>query len=203
MKIIRNIILTVGFLCMGGVFTSCDENTLTQLLPIITELFKPGTVYSYTGTANTESYRGASQTDGWHITEYINGTEKNKRGTYEFEGMQIDLTESSQTGITVAIPAYSENNNKVVTSAITISGLVATLSDDKTYNTLSLGESSIDGNMTCDGITYTAANLYIEEAIASANYLKLNMTIYFQAKGVTDDYATAIKFTYTGSIISQ
>lgn len=117
--------------------------------------------------------------------------------------MQIDLTESSQTGITVAIPAYSENNNKVVTSDITISGLVATLSDDQTYNTLSLGESSIDGKMTCDGVTYDAANLYIEEAIASANYLKLNMTIYFQAKGVTDDYATAIKFTYTGSIISQ
>ncbi|MDE6634111.1 MAG: hypothetical protein K2J96_02480 [Bacteroidaceae bacterium] len=202
MKVVRNIILTVGFLCMGGVFTSCDENTLTQLLPIITELFKPGTVYSYTGTANTESYRGASQTDGWHITDYINGTEENKKGTYEFKGMQINLTES-QTGITLAIPAYSENNNKVVTSDITISGLVATLSNDQSYNTLSLGESSIDGSMTCDGVTYKAANLYIEEAIASANYLKLNMTIYFQAPNVTDDYATAIKFTYTGSIISQ
>ncbi|MDE5788572.1 MAG: hypothetical protein K2H79_08560 [Bacteroidaceae bacterium] len=202
MKVVRNIILTVGFLCMGGVFTSCDENTLTQLLPIITELFKPGTVYSYTGTANTESYRGASQTDGWHITDYINGTEENKKGTYEFKGMQINLTES-QTGITLAIPAYSENNNKVVTSDITISGLVATLSNDQSYNTLSLGESSIKGTMTCDGVTYDTANLYIEEAIASANYLKLNMTIYFQAPDVTDDYATAIKFTYTGSIISQ
>lgn len=202
MKVVRNIILTVGFLCMGGVFTSCDENTLTQLLPIITELFKPGTVYSYTGTANTESYRGASQTDGWHITDYINGTEENKKGTYEFKGMQINLTES-QTGITLAIPAYSENNNKVVTSDITISGLVATLSNDQSYNTLSLGESSIKGTMTCDGVTYDTANLYIEEAIASVNYLKLNMTIYFQAPDVTDDYATAIKFTYTGSIISQ
>lgn len=196
MKIIRNIILTVGFLCMGGVFTSCDENTLTQLLPIITELFKPGTVYSYTGTANTESLIAGEKAGTWYT---ISESEVNP--------MQIDLTESQST-IKLAIPAYSEDN-KVITSNITISDLVATPNSDQTYSTLSIGENGImiDGTMTYDGVKYEPAALYITEAIASANYLKLNMSIFFRAEdkaeGETDDYATAINFTYTGSIISQ
>lgn len=191
MKIIRNIILTVGFLCMGGVFTSCDENTLTQLLPIITDIFNPGTVYSYTGTANTESLIAGEKAGTWHTISES-----------EVAPMQIDLTESQST-ITLAIPAYSEDN-KVITSNITISDLVATPNSDQTYSTLSLGENCwVNGTMTYDGVKYEPAALYIEEAIASANYLKLKMTIYFRVAGETGDYATAINFTYTGTIISQ
>ncbi|MDE7165583.1 MAG: hypothetical protein K2O17_00955 [Bacteroidaceae bacterium] len=194
MKVVRNIILTVGFLCMGGVFTSCDENTLAEILPIIGEIVNPGTVSSYTGTATTESFIAGEQADVWYSIS---------NSKSEVAPMQIDLTET-QSAIKLAIPAYSESNNKVVTSNITISGLVATPDSEQPYSTLSIGENAmIDGSMTYDGVKYDTAALYIEKAIVSANELELSISIYFREKDKTGDYSTAINFTYTGSIISQ
>ena len=86
-------------------------------------------------------------------------------------------------------------------SSITISGLVMTTNNNQSQTTLALGENSAFGqndSFTYNGKTYPASNLYIEEATATSEQLKLKMTIYF-GEGMTD----AVNLIYSGQAVSE
>ena len=204
-KTFTRVIMALGILCSGAVVTSCDEDTITQIINIIGNLINTGQTYTYTGTATSQSLTGSADNKEW---VYINATKSNPEGIYEFQNMEVSLN-SSKTGTgTLTIPAYQEGN--VTTSLITISGLSMAVSSDQSNTKLSIGEESrIEGSLTYNGKNYTAANLSIAEAqstngdqkiegTATSAALQLEMTIYFQGEEDGDDYSKAINFTYVG-----
>ena len=189
-KTFTRVIMALGILCSGAVVTSCDEDTITQIINIIGNLINTGQTYTYTGTATSLALDGSTTAQGW-MGDYING---NKPNTYN---MQVAL-KSGNTG-EITIPAYTDG--KVTVNGITISNLVLSASQDQSYTEISLdesGNSRIDGSITYNGVTYTTANLYIANAQATSAQIVLEMTIYFQGEEDGDDYSKAINFTYKG-----
>lgn len=185
-KSFTRVIMALAILCSGVAVSSCDEETISQIISL---LFNTGQTYTYTGTATSLALDGSTTAQGW-MGDYING---NKPNTYN---MQVAL-KSGNTG-ELTIPAYTDG--KVTVNGITIYNLVLTASQDQSYTVISLdenGNSSIDGSITYNGVTYPAANLYIANAQATSAQIALEMTIFFQKDG-EDDYSKAINFTYTG-----
>ena len=98
----KTALIALSILCMGGGTTRCDEETVAQLITIIGNLFNTGETYTYTGNATSQTLNGSKTTDGWRGT-YINATDENPTGAYNFSGMQVSLN-CSTTG-TLTIPA--------------------------------------------------------------------------------------------------
>ena len=196
-KTFKCVMIALAMLSAGTVITSCesDDNFLSQ---IINMLFNTGETYTYQGTATSQILQGSTTEDqGWR-GNYINATNNNPTGISTISSMQTSL-ECGQTA-KLTIPAYTDG--KATTSTITIYNLVMTASTDNSYTNLSIGDNStIDGTITVDRQTYTAANLYIEKATATSGQLAFTGTIYF-ANADNTDYAIAINFSYAGSSVA-
>ena len=182
-KLFKSALLVLALLGAGTVTTSCDSETLQQIIGL---LFNTGQTYTYQGTATSQALTGSYSSGEWH---YINEN-KNTQLTSMTAQMQ-----SSTTG-TLTLAPYTDG--AVTVNQITIYNLTMTAAADQSYTALSIGDNStIDGTIVYNGTTYTAANLYIEKAQATSAGLVLSMTLYFQAAN-TDDYQMAINLTYTG-----
>ncbi len=190
-KLFKSALLVLAMLGTGLVTTSCNSETLQQIIDtVIGNLFNTGQTYTYTGTATSQSLNGKYSTSEWR---YIN---ENKNT--QLTNMTVQL-KSSTTG-TLTLSPYTDG--AVTVNQISIYNLTMTTAADQSYTSMSIGEnSSIDGNIVYNGITYTAANLYIEKAQATSGSITLNMTLYFQGTE-EDDYSKAINFTYTGTAIT-
>ena len=182
--------IALAFLCTGSVMTSCDgdDNILTQIINLI---FNTGETYTYQGTATSLSLDGSTTSEGW-TGNYINSNQPTSRT------LQVSLKAGNTAELT--IPAYTDG--KVTVNTITIYNLAMTASSDNSYTVLSIGDNStIDGTITYNGVTYTAANLYIAKSQVTSGAISLDLTMYFQGSG-EDDYSKAINFTYTGAAIT-
>jgi len=182
-KLFKSALLVLALLGAGTVTTSCDSETLQQIIGL---LFNTGQTYTYRGTATSQALTGSYSSGEWH---YIN---ENKNT--QLTSMTAQL-QSSTTG-TLTLAPYTDG--AVTVNQITIYNLTMTAAADQSYTALSIGDNStIDGTIVYNGTTYTAANLYIEKAQATSAGLVLSMTLYFQAAN-TDDYQMAINLTYNG-----
>lgn len=182
-KLFKSALLVLALLGAGTVTTSCDSETLQQIIGL---LFNTGQTYTYQGTATSQALTGSYSSGEWH---YIN---ENKNT--QLTSMTAQL-QSSTTG-TLTLAPYTDG--AVTVNQITIYNLTMTAAADQSYTALSIGDNStIDGTIVYNGTTYTAANLYIEKAQATSAGLVLSMTLYFQAAN-TDDYQMAINLTYNG-----
>ena len=166
--------------------------------PTIDLIFNTFETYTYQGKATSQILQGSTvEGQGWR-GNYINATNSNPTGISTISSMQASL-ECGQTA-KLTLPAYTDGKGR--TSPITIYNLVTTASNDLSYTNLSIGDNStIDGTITVDGQTYTAANLYIEKAAATTLQLSFAGTIYF-ANADNTDYNIAINFSYAGTNVA-
>ena len=179
--------LVLAMLTTGLVTTSCDSETLQQIIGM---LFNTGQTYTYSGSATSQSLTGSYNSGEWHYVNQNHDT--------QLTNMTVQL-QSSTTG-TLTLAPYTDG--AVTVQQITIYNLAMTAAADQSYTSLSIGENStIDGTIQYNGVTYTAANLYIEKAQATSGNISLKMTLYFQAAN-TDDYQMAINLTYTGAAVT-
>lgn len=196
-KTFKYVMVALAMLSAGTVITSCEgeDNFLSQIINL---LFNTGETYTYQGKATSQILQGSTvEGQGWR-GKYINETNSNPTGISTISSMQVSL-ECGQTA-KLTLPAYTDGKGQ--TSTITIYNLAMTASNDQTYTNLSIGDNStIDGTITVDGQTYTAANLYIENATATSGQFAFTGTIYF-ANADNTDYAIAINFTYAGASVA-
>ena len=185
-RIFESVALCLAIAGAGLTTVSCDSDTITQILTeVLGNLLNTGETYSYSGSATLECLEGTYEP--MNYKSVAKGTAK----------LQVNLT-SSNTG-TLTIQGF--NLDKASMSSITISGLVMTTNNNQSQTTLALGENSAFGqndSFTYNGKTYPASNLYIEEATATSEQLKLKMTIYF-GEGMTD----AVNLIYSGQAVSE
>ncbi|MBQ7571898.1 MAG: hypothetical protein IJT19_06635 [Bacteroidaceae bacterium] len=186
-KVFKSAMLVLAMLTTGLVTTSCDSETLQQIIGM---LFNTGQTYTYSGSATSQSLTGSYNSGEWHYVNQNHDT--------QLTNMTVQL-QSSTTG-TLTLAPYTDG--AVTVQQITIYNLAMTAAADQSYTSLSIGENStIDGTIQYNGVTYTAANLYIEKAQATSGNISLKMTLYFQAAN-TDDYQMAINLTYTGAAVT-
>lgn len=190
-KTFKYVMVALAMLSAGTVITSCEgeDNFLTQIINL---LFNTGETYTYQGKATSLSLDGSTTEQGW-VGNYINGNQPSSRS------LQVSLKAGNTAE--VAIPAFTDG--KVTVNAITIYNLAMTASSDNSYTILDLGEnSSIDGSIIYDGVTYSAANLHIYSAQVTSAAISLDMDIFFQGSNDGTDYSKCVKFTYTGTGIA-
>ena len=189
-KAFTKVLIALTILCTGTISTSCDSETIGQLLPLITSLLNTGETYLYTGQGNSQSLTGSYAQGRWTA---LNSS------PYNYSTMQVQLV-CKETG-TLTIQAFNEGD--VAVSEITLSELSLTPNDDETYTILDLTENScISGDMTVNGVTYTACSIYPETLAATPEEIALKMTVYFQAEG-EEDYTKAVNFTFTGKVATE
>ena len=186
-KVFKSAMLVLAMLTTGLVTTSCDSETLQQIIGM---LFNTGQTYTYSGSATSQSLTGSYNSGEWHYVNQNHDT--------QLTNMTVQL-QSSTTG-TLTLAPYTDG--AVTVQQITIYNLAMTAAADQSYTSLSIGENStIDGTIQYNGVTYTAANLYIEKAQATSGNISLKMTLYFQTAN-TEDYQMAINLTYTGAAVT-
>lgn len=181
-KLFKSALLVLALLGAGTVTTSCDSETLQQIIGL---LFNTGQTYTYHGTATSESLTGSSTQ--WHNVNQSKNT--------QLSNMTVQL-QSGTTG-TLTLAPYTDG--AVTVQQITIYNLAMTAASDNSYTALSIADnSSIDGTIVYNNKTYTAAALYIGKAQATSGNLALEMTIYFKENQNDEDFSMAINFTYNG-----
>ena len=197
-KFFKHTALLLAILSTGTIVTSCNEDTLTYVFNIISNFINTGQNYIYTGSASSQTLQGqeGSMTASAWRGDYVNKTDDNPTGAYNFSGMKVTLTTGNTAQI--VIPAYQEGN--VSLTDITISDLSLTSSADQKTATIDLTESSmIDGTLTYNNVNYPAGNLYIEKAVVTETQLELSLTIFF-AGSTEGEYPMATNFTFQGTL---
>lgn len=190
-KILRRTAVAMAILCMGGMTTSCENDTISQFF---NNLFGNSQTYTFTGNATSQTCTGSMTNGNWR---YVNASDNNPEGMFSFSGMTVEVS-TSQTA-TLAIQPYTEGDVEV--SQITICGLDMKASEDQSYTILEIGEGSYFGEgctLTYGGETYEPATLYIGKAQATPTAITLEMTIYFRGKNDGEDCSKAVNFTYIG-----
>ncbi len=192
-KSFKGVCLALAILCMGGVTTSCDSESLTQVLTtILGNLFNTGETYTFTGTGTSQALTGSINSGKW---TYINSSTSNSTGTSNLSSATVSLTCNTTANLT--LPAYTDG--KVSVGSITLYNLTMSTNSAQTLTTLSIGDnSSIDGSITVDGVTYTGYTVYLGKAEATSESINLEMTLYFQGASDGEDCSKAINLTYTG-----
>ena len=198
-KYFKSLSLALAIACTGGVVTSCDSDTIAQLIPLITSLFDRGQTYNFTGSATSQAF---TSTDGGHSFNYLYATEENPDALFEFaSGVPVSLTCTSESTASITLPDYTETEGGVSVEGFTLGNLALDVSEDQTYNTLELTEeTTIAGTMTYDGVTYTAYTALISSSKATEDSLKLDISMFFQGPDDKDgSYSKGVRFKYTGA----
>ena len=181
-KILKTMLLSLVMIGGGLSVTSCDEDTVSQIL----SLFLGGAPSTYNGTATLDCLEGTYEP--MNYKSVASGTAT----------LQTTVTTNTlNSTATLAIQGVTVGD--VTLGSITLYNLVFTGNNDKTQCTLSLGESSsITGTFTYNGQSYEGSNAYIGKAIATSSTLTLEMTLYFG-----DELTEAVNLTYSGQLVQS
>ena len=176
---------------INGIYYNLVPETQTAMVVSSQgDLFNTGQTYTYSGSATSQSLTGSYTSGEWRYA--------NESQTTKLTNMTVQLQSSTMAHLTLA--PYTDG--VVTVNQISISSLEMTVASGG-YTVLSIGDrSTIDGCITYNGVTYTAANLYIEKALVTSIAISLEMTIYFQDSNKPDDYQMAINLTYHSGILS-
>lgn len=183
-KITKHLVLALAILCMGGITTSCDSDTIAQ---IISQFFNTGETYTFSGTAASRLYTGSYKTAKW-----------DEMNAYEY-GLTTMLECANDLG-TLTIQAMSTQG----ISQIAITNLTLTPNADQTYTVLANSQTSqISGSVTIDNVTYTAAAWELVTAAATPSEMALELIVYFQGTGDSSDYSKKLLLTFTGATATE
>ena len=179
-KILKMMCLALAVLGGGIGVTSCDEETISQILGLLSG----GTPSTYSGTASLECLQGT-----------YNPMNYKKVG----EGSAtLQVTVSTNTfSNTATLTIQGVTVGDVQLGEITLSNLLYTANSDNTQCTLSLGESSsILGTFTYNGVSSEGSNAYIGKATVNASTAVLEMTLYYG-----DEMTEAVNLKYSGKVV--
>jgi len=191
-----NVLSSVLGQVAGTATTTGTSNTTasalgTVLSGLLGNLAGSNKTYNFTGTATSQSLYGSYASSSWSFA--------NSNKTNTLNNMAVTLKAGNTA--TITIPAYTDG--KVKYSAINIYNLAMTANSSQSTTTLTISDNStIDGTVTYNGATYSAANLYITSATATSGGLNLEMTVYFKKTDGTD-YCNAVNITYKGAAVTQ
>ena len=185
----KKILMAVS-LCLllagAGVMTSCDSDTINQILSMILG----GQTYTYGGTAQLQCLA--------EYSEARSGYTKEQKGT---ANIQVQLQSNSIGGTcTLTIPAITVGEFKM--GQITLSGLQLTGNSAQTQSVISINEESgygIDGKITYGSAEHDAYALYLKPGsnYATSEAISLELTIYFD-----ESQAEAVNFTFSGNVVT-
>jgi len=191
-KRVKAAFAAAALLLSGTTLVSCDQAAVQQILTtVVSTLMSSGQTKVYAGKATSLSMTGSANKSYWNAI--------NTRTATAFSSASVQLQSGISGTGTLVIPAFTDG--KVTVNQITIYNLALTSSNNQASTNISIGDSStIDGSIVVGGVTYTAANLYIETGVATQQAINLTMTLYFASANDGDDYSKAINYTFTGNI---
>jgi len=179
-RIFKTMLLALVLIGGGMSVTSCDENTVSQILGLLLG----NTPSTYSGTATLECLQGT-----YNPMNY----ESVAKGSATLQ-TSVTLNTLNATG-TLTIQGVKVGD--VTLGDITLYNLAYTANSDNTMCTLSLGESSsITGTFTYNGKSSEGSNAYIGKAEANGSTLSLKMTLYFG-----DEMTEAVNIEYAGKLV--
>ena len=181
-KAFTKALLALSFLCTGTLVTSCDSETLTQLFPLISNLFNTGETYLFSGSGTSRLYT-------------INGDKTTELNAYQYD-MQVQL-ECTEMG-TLTTQALSTQES----SEISITNLSLTPNDEQSYTILApTNTSEITGTLTVDGRTLSAQTYELETAAATSEEIALKMIVNFGTDASTLTHR--LELTFTGKTATE
>ncbi len=182
-RIFKTMLLALVLIGGGMSVTSCDEETISQILGLLLG----GTTYTYSGTATLECF-GPGENGGFR--EIVKGT----------ASLQPSITSASDNTCTLVIPAFKLGD--VTVNQMSFGGLVLTANSASTENIISISEQngySVDGTMIYDGVEHQISGLFIKEGSkASTKSTSFMISVYFDEAG---DYA--VNVTFSGESITN
>ena len=179
-KILKVVLLSLAVIGGGMSVTSCDEETITQILSLLVG----GQASTYSGTATLECLEGTYEP--MNYASLAKGTAT----------LQATVSPSSLNG-TATLTIQGVTLGDVTIGEVNLYNLAYTANSDNTQCTMDLGESSsITGTFTYNGQSHEGSSAYIGKAIATASTLTLEMTLYFG-----DEMTEAVNLTYSGKVV--
>lgn len=191
-KIFKKAIVCLGILSMGLTSTSCDSETITQIIgALITNLLtqQPGTTYTFSGKGTNQLLIASKDSN----TGYIAGGKESS-----FTG-NVALTIAKNNTCTLTLPAMAIDGGAKM-SEVTFSNLSMIAGNENTK--IDTNENSTGlGTLTVGNQTYELSNVYLETSAGATNQ-KLNLatiSIYFG-----ENYEYVVNLTnYVGNVVTQ
>lgn len=178
-KAFRAVALTLALAASSIGLTSCDSESLPQILSLVAEIMQ----------GQQTKYRSTSCSTAYYVL--ANGkVQKNLTGK---NNTNVDATVSCNT-LTSAISIVLGNiqvNDSISFSGAGITSMLYTANAEKTKITLELSDNStVVGTLTVNGKTYDASNLSLNNGSIDESGLKLDADFYYD----NDLRAVNIKF---------
>lgn len=184
-KLFSRALICASLLTGSFSLSSCDSDTIAEIINTALQLLQTGTTYTYTGTGNAESLisNGTSYTSDKKVSGSFNVT------------VNVD---NSGTTATLTIPAFTCGSLSM--TECTFGSLILGTKDNKNVLSIDENNTTIAGQISYNGQTYDVSNLYIECTLDDSQIAIGSMSIYFGEPNGSN-YPVVMNFSYTGKIV--